>query len=427
MNQYKFETRQLHAGQEMPDPTTGARAVPIYQSAAYVFKDCKEAENRFSLKEVGPIYSRLTNPTQDAFEQRITSLENGFASLAVASGSAATSYAIQTLAKAGEHIVSSKSIYGGTYNLLDQTLPAYGITATFVDCFDLNEIENAIQENTKAIFIESLSNPHSYVYDIESIAEIAHKHDIPLVVDNTLATPYLIRPIEYGADIVIHSATKYIGGNGASLGGVIVDSGNFNYLKSGKFPDLVNACESYHGLSFAKDCGRAAFITKARAVLLRDLGACLSPFHSFFFLQGLETLSLRMERHVENSLKVVDFLKKQKKVIKVNHPSVALDDNQQKLYRKYLPHGGGTIFTFDIDGNEADAKKFIDNLTLFSLLANVGDVKSLVIHPASTTHSQLSKGVLKEQNITESTIRLSIGTEHIDDIIGDLSKAFTTL
>ncbi len=424
MKQYKFETRQLHAGQETPDATTGARVVPIYQSASFVFKDCKEAQDRFALKEAGPIYSRLTNPTQDAFEQRITSLEGGYASLAVASGSAATSYAIQTLAKAGEHIVSSKSIYGGTYNLLDQTLPAYGITTTFVDCFNMNEIENAIQENTKAIFVESLSNPHSYVYDIEFIAEIAHKHNIPLLVDNTLATPYLIRPIEYGADIVIHSATKYIGGNGASLGGVIVDAGNFDYIKSGKFPSLVDPCESYHGLSFARDCGRAAFITKTRAVILRDLGACLSPFHSYFFLQGLETLSLRMERHVENSLKVVEFLKNQEKVLRVNHPSVILDENQEKLYKKYLPNGGGTIFTFDLDGDEEDAKKFIDELKLFSLLANVGDVKSLVIHPASTTHSQLSEEALNEQKITASTIRLSIGTEHIEDIIEDLSNAF---
>ncbi len=421
---YRFETLQLHAGQENPDPVTGARAVPIYQTAAFVFDNCEQAEGRFALTNAGNIYSRLTNPTQNAFEERISSLEGGVASLAVASGSSAIAYAIQNLASAGDHIIVSKNVYGGTFNLFSSTLPTFGINATFVDVFDLSEIENAITDKTKAIFIESLTNPHSLVVDIEEIAKIAHKNDIPLIVDNTFATPYLIRPIEHGADIVVHSATKYIGGHGTSLGGIIVDGGNFDYEKSGKFPQISEPSPSYHGISFTKACGRAAFVTRIRAVLLRDLGACLSPFHSFFFLQGLETLSLRVERHVQNALKVVDFLKNHEKVAQVNHPSVSTDENQQKLYQKYLPEGGGAIFTFDIKGTEENAKKFIDSLELFSLLANVADVKSLVIHPASTTHSQLSKENLAEQKITNTTIRLSIGTENINDIIDDLEQAF---
>ncbi len=424
---YRFETLQLHAGQEEADATTGARAVPIYQTAAYVFEDCKQAEDRFALKESGNIYSRLTNPTQSAFEERITSLEGGVASLAVSSGSAAISYTIQNLAGSGDHIIAAKNIYGGTFNLFANTLPAYGITTTFVDVFDLEKVESAIQENTKGIFIESLTNPHSLVADIEAIAEVAHKHKIPLIVDNTFATPYLIRPIEYGADFVVHSATKYLGGHGTTLGGVIVDSGNFDFIASGKFPAIVEPSPSYHGLSFAEAVGRAAFVTRIRAILLRDFGGCLSPFHSFFFLQGLETLSLRVERHVENALKVVDYLKNHPKVEKVNHPSVAEDDKQKELYGKYLPNGGGAIFTFDIKGTEVQAKKFIDSLELFSLLANVADVKSLVIHPASTTHSQLSKSDLLDQKIKTTTIRLSIGTENIQDILEDIENAFAQI
>ncbi len=424
---YRFETLQLHAGQETPDPTTGSRAVPIYQTAAYVFENCEQAENRFALKEGGNIYSRLTNPTQDAFEQRITSLEGGVASLAVASGSAAIAYTIQNLAGLGDDIVVAKNIYGGTFNLFKNTLPTYGITSSFVDVFNHAEIENAIGERTKCIFIESLTNPHSYVVDIEAIAKIAHKHGIPLVVDNTFATPYLIRPIEHGADIVVHSATKYIGGHGTTLGGVIVDGGNFDYEASGKFDLLTKENESYHGLSFTKAVSRAAFVVKIRAILLRDLGACLSPFHSFFFLQGLETLSLRVERHVENALKVVEFLSNHPKVAKVNHPAVADDKTQQELYTKYLPNGGASIFTFEVDADEATTKKFIDSLELFSLLANVADVKSLVIHPASTTHSQLSAEDLAEQKIKKNTVRLSIGTENINDIIEDLSQAFSKI
>ncbi len=424
---YRFETLQLHAGQEEAEAVTGAKAVPIYQTAAYEFKDCQQAEDRFALKEAGNIYSRLTNPTQSVFEERITRLEGGVASLAVASGSAAITYAIQNLAQVGDHIVAAKNIYGGTFNLFANTLPGYGVETTFVDIFSLDKIEAAIKENTKGIFIESLTNPHSLVADIEGIAKIAHSYNIPLIVDNTFATPYLIRPIEYGADIVVHSATKYLGGHGTTIGGVIIDGGNFDYIASGKFPAMVEPSKSYHGLSFAKDVGRAAFVTRIRAILLRDFGGCLSPFHSFFFLQGLETLSLRVERHVENALKVVGFLSSHSKVERVNHPSVDEDENQKTLYAKYLPNGGGAIFTFDIKGTEAQAKKFIDSLELFSLLANVADVKSLVIHPASTTHSQLSKMELLDQKIKTTTIRLSIGTENIEDIIEDLENAFAQI
>ncbi len=424
---YRFETLQLHAGQEEVDAATGARAVPIYQTAAYVFEDCQQAEDRFALKESGNIYSRLTNPTQSAFEERISKLEGGVASLAVASGSAAIAYTIQNLACAGDHIVAAKNVYGGTFNLFANTLPSYGITTTFVDVFDFDKVEKGIKENTKAIFIESLTNPHSLVADIEGLAEIAHRHKIPLIVDNTFATPYLIRPIEFGADFVVHSATKYLGGHGTTLGGVIVDSGNFNFIDSGKFSSITEPNPSYHGLSFAEAVGRAAFVTKIRATLLRDFGACLSPFHSFFFLQGIETLSLRVERHVENALKVVEHLKNHPKVEKVNHPSLSEDEKQKSLYKKYLPNGGGAIFTFDIKGTEAQAKKFIDSLKLFSLLANVADVKSLVIHPASTTHSQLSSMDLLDQKIKKTTIRLSIGTEHIEDILADIDNAFAEI
>ncbi len=420
---YNFETLQLHVGQEKADIATGARAVPIYQTAAYVFENCEQAANRFALKEGGNIYSRLTNPTQDVFEQRIAALEGGVAALAVASGSAAITYVIQNLAVKGEHIVAAKNIYGGTFNLFQNTLPLYGIETTFVNVFDLQEIEGAITEKTKAVFIETLTNPHSEVVDIEAISKIAHKYKIPLVVDNTFATPYLIRPIEYGANIVVHSATKYIGGHGATLGGVIVDGGNFDFEKSGKFPLLTEPNPSYHGLSFVKALGRVAFIVKIRAVLLRDFGACLSPFHSFLFLQGLETLSLRVERHVENTLKVIKFLNEHPKVEKVNHPFITGDETQKKLYKKYLPNGGGSIFTIEIKGDEEKAKKFIDGLELFSLVANVADVKSLVIHPASTTHSQLSQEELIEQKIKQNTVRLSIGIENINDIINDLDSA----
>ena len=420
---YKFETLQLHVGQEEPDIASGARAVPIYQTTSYVFKNSDEAEARFALKDAGNIYGRLTNSTQDVFEKRIAALEGSVAALATASGAAAIDYTIRSLAVAGDHVVASNTIYGGTYSLLEHTLPDYGITTTFVDPDDISNFENAIQDNTKLLYIETLGNPNSNVADIEEIAKVAHKHKIPLVVDNTFATPYLVRPIEYGADIVVHSATKFIGGHGTAIGGVIVDSGKFDWIGSGKFPSLVEPNPSYHGVSFAKDVGAAAFVTKIRAILLRDTGATISPFHAFLFLQGLETLSLRVERHTENALKVVEYLNNHPQVEKVNHPSLASGE-QKRLYDKYFPNGGGSIFTFEIKGDDTTAKKFIDHLEIFSLLANVADVKSLVIHPASTTHSQLSDEEKLEQGIRPNTIRLSIGTEHIDDIIADLDEAF---
>ena len=420
----RFETLQLHVGQETPDPATDARAVPIYQTSSYVFHNSEHAAARFNLTDAGNIYGRLTNPTEDVFEKRIAALEGGVAALAVASGAAAITYTFQNLAKAGEHIVAAKNIYGGTYNLLAHTLPEYGITTTFVDPFNEEEIRGAIKENTKAVFIETLGNPNSDVVDIEKIAFIAHENKIPLVIDNTFATPYLVRPIEHGADIVVHSATKFIGGHGTTIGGVIIDSGKFDWEASGKFPSLTEPNPSYHGISFTKVVGAAAFVTKIRAILLRDTGATLSPFHAFLFLQGLETLSLRVERHVENALKVVEFLNAHPQVEKVNHPSVSDNPVQQELYKKYFPSGGGSIFTFEIKGDAEKAKKFIDNLELFSLLANVADVKSLVIHPASTTHSQLNEKELAEQGIRPNTIRLSIGTENIADILEDLEEAF---
>ena len=423
----KFETLQLHVGQESPDPVTDARAVPIYLTSSYVFHNSQHAADRFGLRDAGNIYGRLTNPTEDVFEQRIAALEGGVAALAVGSGAAALTYAFQAVAHKGDHIVAAKNIYGGTYNLLAHTLPDYGIETTFVDPFDYEGIEAAIKENTTAIEIETLGNPNSEVVDIERIANIAHSHNIPLIVDNTFATPYLVRPIEYGADIVVHSATKFIGGHGTTIGGVIVDSGKFDWTKSDKYPWLVEPNVSYHGVSFAKDCAPAAFVTYIRAILLRDMGATLSPVHAFIFLQGLETLSLRVERHVENALKVVQFLKDQPQVEKVNHPSVSDDPEQQKLYKKYFPNGGGSIFTFEIKGDAQTAKDFIDHLELFSLLANVADVKSLVIHPASTTHGQLNEEELADQGIRPNTIRLSIGTEHIDDIIEDLDQAFQAI
>ncbi len=423
----KFETLQLHVGQEVPDPATGARAVPIYQTSSYVFDNSAHAAARFGLSDPGNIYGRLTNPTEDVFEQRIAALEGGVAALAVASGAAAISYTIENLAHAGEHIVAAENIYGGSYNLLAHTLPEYGITTTFVNPFDYEAVEGAIKENTKAVYIETLGNPNSDVVDIERLASIAHAHKIPLVVDNTFATPYLVRPIEYGADIVVHSATKFIGGHGTAIGGVIVDSGKFDWEASGKFASLTEPNPSYHGISFTKAVGVAAFVTKIRAILLRDTGATLSPFHAFLFLQGLETLSLRVERHVENALKVVEYLNNHPQVEKVHHPSVSDDKEQQELYKKYFPNGGGSIFTFEIKGDEQRAKDFIDHLQLFSLLANVADVKSLVIHPASTTHSQLSSEELAEQGIAPNTIRLSIGTENIDDIIEDLEEAFAAV
>lgn len=419
----KFETLQLHAGQEQPDPVTDARAVPIYQTSSYVFHNSDHAAARFGLSDAGNIYGRLTNPTQDVFEQRIAALEGGVAALAVASGAAAVTYTIQNLAQNKDHIVAARNIYGGTYNLLAHTLPEYGITTTFTEP-DPDALEAAIQENTKAVYIETLGNPKSDVADIEAAAKIAHSHKIPLVVDNTFATPYLVRPIEYGADIVIHSATKFIGGHGTTIGGVIVDGGKFDWEASGKFPSLTEPNPSYHGISFTKAVGAAAFVTKIRAILLRDTGATLSPFHAFFFLQGLETLSLRVERHVENALKVVEYLKNHPQVEAVHHPSVSTDPVQQELYKKYFPKGGGSIFTFEIKGDDRKAKDFIDNLEVFSLLANVADVKSLVIHPASTTHSQLNEEELAEQGIKPNTIRLSVGTENIDDIIQDLDEAF---
>lgn len=422
----RFETKQLHIGQETPDPATDARAVPIYATDSYVFHNSAHAADRFALKDAGNIYGRLTNPTQDIFERRIAALEGGVAALAVASGAAAITYTFQNLAGAGDHIVAAKTIYGGTYNLLAHTLPTYGITTTFVDPEEEGAFEKAVQENTKAIFIETLGNPNSNIIDIEKVAEIAHKHKIPLVIDNTFGTPYLIRPIEYGADIVVHSATKFIGGHGTAVGGVIVDSGKFDWEASGKFPSLTEPNPSYHGVSFTKAVGAAAFVTKIRAILLRDTGATISPFHAFIFLQGLETLSLRVERHIENAVKVIDFLKNHPQVEKVNHPSLA-DGERKRLYDKYFPSGGGSIFTFEIKGGEEEAKKFIDSLQIFSLLASVANVKSLAIHPASTTHSQLSEAELAEQGIKPNTIRLSIGTEHIDDIIFDLEEAFKAI
>ena len=420
-----FETKQLHIGQEKADPVTDARAVPIYASTSYVFHNSQHAADRFGLRDAGNIYGRLTNPTEDVFEQRIAALEGGVAALAVASGAAAINYTFQALAKTGEHIVASKTIYGGPYNLLAHTLPqTSGITATFVDPDVEGSFEAAIQENTKAIFIETLGNPNSNLIDIEEVAKIAHKHNIPLVVDSTFATPYLVRPIEYGADIVVHSATKFIGGHGTTIGGVIVDSGKFDWEASGKFASLTEPNPSYHGISFTKAVGPAAFVTKIRAILLRDTGATISPIHSFIFLQGLETLSLRVERHVENALKVVDYLNNHPLVEKVNHPAVSDDPEQQALYKKYFPNGGGSIFTFEIKGDAQKAKDFIDHLELFSLLANVADVKSLVIHPASTTHSQMTEEELLGSGIKPNTIRLSIGTENIDDIIEDLEEAF---
>lgn len=420
----KFETLQLHVGQEQPDPVTDSRAVPIYQTSSYVFHNSEHAQARFNLSDAGNIYGRLTNPTEDVFEKRIAVLEGGVAALAVASGAAAITYTFQNLAHAGDHIVAAKNIYGGTYNLLAHTLPEYGIQTTFVDPFKYEEVEAAIQENTKAVHIETLGNPNSDVVDIEKLAAIAHAHKIPLVVDNTFATPYLVRPMEYGADIVVHSATKFIGGHGTTIGGVIIDSGRFDWEASGKFPGLTEPNPSYHGISFTKAVGAAAFVTSIRAILLRDTGATLSPFHAFIFLQGLETLSLRVERHVENALKVVKYLNGHPQVEKVNHPSVSAEPVQQELYKKYFPKGGGSIFTFEIKGDARKAQEFIDNLELFSLLANVADVKSLVIHPASTTHSQLNEAELADQGIKPNTIRLSIGTENIDDIIEDLDEAF---
>ena len=424
----KFETLQLHVGQENPDPVTDARAVPIYLTSSYVFHNSQHAADRFGLRDAGNIYGRLTNPTEDIFEKRIAALEGGVAALAVGSGAAALTYALQAVAHKGDHIVAAKNIYGGTYNLLAHTLPDFGIETTFVDPFDYDAIEAAIQDNTTGIEIETLGNPNSEVVDIERIANIAHAHNIPLIVDNTFATPYLVRPIEYGADIVVHSATKFIGGHGTTLGGVIIDSGKFDWLKAAdKFPWLVEPNVSYHGVSFAKDTAPAAFATYIRAILLRDTGATISPVHSFIFLQGLETLSLRVERHVENALKVVQYLKDQPQVEKVNHPLISENPEQQALYKKYFPNGGGSIFTFEIKGGAAEAQKFIDNLELFSLLANVADVKSLAIHPASTTHSECNEAELLDQGIKPNTIRLSIGTENIDDIIEDLDEAFKAL
>ena len=424
---YKFETKQLHVGQEQADSATGARAVPIYLTSSYVFNNAKHAEDRFGLRDAGNIYGRLTNPTQDVFEQRIAALEGGVAALAVSSGAAAITYAILALARNGEHVVAANNVYGGTYNLLEHTLRDYGIDTTFVDPSDVKNFEKAIKKNTKLIFIETLGNPNSDVIDIEAIAKIAHQNDIPLVIDNTFGSPYLIRPIEFGADIVVHSATKFIVGHGTALGGVIVDSGNFDWEKSGKFPQFVEPNVSYHGVSFTKAVGKAAFAVYIRAILLRDTGAAISPVNAFIALQGLETLSLRVERHSYNAAKVVEYLAKNPKVQKVHHPLVSTDKRQQELYKKYFPQGGGSIFTFEIKGTEEDAKKFIDNLKLFSLLANVADVKSLVIHPASTTHAELSDKELEEVGIYRNTIRLSIGTEHIDDIIEDLDSAFKAL
>lgn len=426
MSNYKFETLQLHVGQEQADPATDARAVPIYQTTSYVFRNSRHASDRFSLADAGNIYGRLTNSTQDVFEKRIAALEGGSAALALASGAAAITYTIQALAFNKGHIVAQKTIYGGTYNLLEHTLPEYGIRTTFVDAHNLSEVENAIEEDTRAIYLETLGNPNSDIPDIDAIAEIAHKHGLPLVIDNTFGTPFLIRPIEHGADIVVHSATKFIGGHGTTLGGIIVDSGKFDWKASGKYPNIAEPNPSYHGVSFYDAAGPAAFVTYIRAILLRDMGACISPFSAFLLLQGVETLSLRLERHAENTKKVVDFLNSHPLVEKVNHPSLP-DHPDHALYEKYFPNGGASIFTFEIKGGQDEAWKFIDNLKIFSLLANVADVKSLVIHPASTTHSQLSEAELLDQGIKPNTIRLSIGTEHIDDIIADLENGFAAI
>ena len=426
MSNYKFETLQLHVGQEQPDPATDARAVPIYQTTSYVFRNSAHAAARFGLADAGNIYGRLTNSTQGVLESRVAALEGGVAGLAVASGAAAIDYTIQALAGEGDHIVAQKTIYGGSFNLLAHTLPRYGIKTTFVDAHNLEEVEAAIQPNTKAVYLETLGNPNSDIPDIEAVAKIAHKHGLPLVIDNTFGTPYLIRPIEYGADIVVHSATKFLGGHGTSLGGVIVDSGKFDWKASGKYPAIAAPNPSYHGISFADAVGPAAFVTYIRAILLRDTGATISPFNAFIILQGVDTLSLRVERHVENTKKVVEFLSKHPLVQKVNHPSLP-DHPDHELYKKYFPNGGASIFTFNIKGGQKEAHAFIDNLEIFSLLANVADVKSLVIHPATTTHSQLTEEELTDQGIYQNTIRLSIGTEHIDDIIADLEKGFAAV
>ena len=426
MSNYRFETKQIHVGQEQPDPATDSRAVPIYQTTSYVFRNSRHAADRFGLADAGNIYGRLTNSTQDVLEKRVAALEGGTAALAVASGAAAITYTIEALAANGGHIVAQKTIYGGSYNLLSHTLPQYGVTTTFVDAHDLTELENAIQDNTRAVYLETLGNPNSDIPDIDAIAEIAHKHGLPVVVDNTFGTPYLIRPIEHGADIVVHSATKFLGGHGTTLGGVIVEAGKFNWKAGGKYPQIADANPSYHGVSFYDAVGAAAFVTYIRAILLRDTGAAISPFNAFLLLQGVETLSLRLERHAENTKKVVEFLSNHPLVEKVNHPSLE-DHPDHALYERYFPNGGASIFTFDIKGGQDEAWKFIDNLKIFSLLANVADVKSLVIHPASTTHSQLSTEELLDQGIRPNTIRLSIGTEHIDDILEDLSGAFAAL
>jgi O-acetylhomoserine (thiol)-lyase len=423
---YRFETLQLHVGQEEADPASDARAVPIYATTSYVFKNSQHAADRFGLRDAGNIYGRLTNSTQDVFEKRIAALEGGVAGLAVSSGAAAVTYTIQTLAEQGENIVAAETIYGGTYNLLAHTLPHYGITTTFVDPYEENSFENAINGKTKAIFIETLGNPNSNVIDIEEVAKIAHSHGIPLVIDSTFATPYLIRPIEHGADIVVHSATKFIGGHGTAIGGVIVDGGTFDWKASGRYPWISEPNPSYHGVSFTEAAGKAAFATYIRAILLRDTGSTISPFHAWIFLQGLETLSLRVERHVENALKIVEYLNNHPQVEAVHHPSLPTETSHA-IYEKYFPNGGGSIFTFEVKGTEDDAKKFIDNLAIFSLLANVADVKSLVIHPASTTHSQLTENELLEQGIKPNTIRLSIGTENVDDLIDALDDAFAAI
>lgn len=425
-NNYKFETLQLHVGQEQPDPATDSRAVPIYQTTSYVFRNCAHAAARFGLTDAGNIYGRLTNSTQDVLEKRLAALEGGVAALATASGAAAISYTIQALAQAGDHIVAQKTIYGGSYNLLAHTLPQFGVSTTFVNSHDLTEVENAIQDNTKAIYLETLGNPNSDIPDIDSIAAIAHRHGLPLVMDNTFGTPYLVRPIEHGADIVLHSATKFIGGHGTTLGGIIVDSGKFDWKANGKYAPIANSNPSYHGVSFVDAVGPAAFVTYIRAILLRDTGAAISPFNAFLLLQGVETLSLRLDRHTENTKKVVEFLANHPKVEHVNHPSLP-EHPDHALYEKYFANGGGSIFTFEIKGGQEEAHKFIDSLEIFSLLANVADVKSLVIHPATTTHSQLSAEELLDQGIKPNTIRLSIGTEHIDDIIADLEKGFAAV
>lgn len=419
---YRFETLQLHAGQESPDPATGARAVPIYQTASYVFENSAQAAGRFNLTDAGNIYGRLTNPTQSVLEERIAALEGGVAALATASGAAAVTYTLQALARQGEHIVAQKTIYGGTYNLLAHTLPQYGVTATFVNAHDLQEVENAIRPETRAVYLETLGNPNSDIPDIDAIAEIAHRHSLPLVIDNTFGTPYLIRPIEHGADIVVHSATKFLGGHGTTLGGMIIDSGKFDWKASGKYPAISDPNPSYHGVSFAEAAGPAAFVTYIRAILLRDTGATLSPLNAFLLLQGVETLSLRLDRHVENTKKIVEFLASHPKVEKVNHPSLA-DHPDHALYEKYFPGGGASIFTVNLKGGQEQAHTFIDHLQIFSLLANVADCKSLVIHPATTTHSQLTDEELADQGIGRSTVRLSVGTEHIDDLLADLAQA----